>query len=92
MVKLKVNIYDEFAGDLTIGVDVLRAEVSAVMYNNDELAVRLGLEEVPDFIDKDVRERAVEAFIDYHEERLGCDGISPTEMEKAFQIRRNMPR
>ena len=65
MVQLKVNIYDDHAGDLEVDVEVAGPAPELVMYDEYDLAVRLGMEEVPAHTDKDLRERAAEAYIDY---------------------------
>lgn len=63
MVEHVVTIYDEFVGDVDVDVDVLGPSVDQVMYDESEVAKKLEMTEVPESIDGEIREKAVESLI-----------------------------
>jgi len=67
MKQVQVTIHDEFVGDVDIDCDVLDIDPANVMYDENDLATKLEMEEVPEHVDEDVRIRAIEELI-YGEE------------------------
>ena len=64
MAKFKIEIYDEFIGDLDIAVDCINANPADVRYDHSlvELALQTADGSIPPHIDADIRGRAVDSW------------------------------
>lgn len=61
--KFHLFIYEEHAGDIQLEVEVSGETLDDVTYDEDEVSEAVGLPTVPDSVDKDIREKAIDMLM-----------------------------